>query len=143
MRGDEVAIIDNIATGKRENLNAAATLHEVDIRDAQAVRAAFAAAQPQVVFHLAAQADVRKSIDDPAFDASVNVLGTINLLEAARTSGATRFVNTSTGGGIYGEVGVYPTPRPRSRSRSPPTARASSAPRPTAAGHTGSTGWRP
>ncbi|HEX6390116.1 MAG TPA: NAD-dependent epimerase/dehydratase family protein [Solirubrobacteraceae bacterium] len=109
-RGDAVAIVDNLTTGKRENVNPDATLHEVDIRDAGAVRAVFDSAQPDVVFHLAAQADVRKSIDDPAFDASVNVLGTINLLEAARHTGAKRFVNTSTGGGIYGEVDVYPTP---------------------------------
>jgi len=109
-RGDSVAIIDNLATGKRENVNHQATLHEVDIRDADAVAQVFAAAPPAAVFHLAAQADVRKSIDDPAFDASVNVLGTINLLEAARENGAARFVNTSTGGGIYGEVDVYPTP---------------------------------
>jgi UDP-glucose 4-epimerase len=109
-RGDDVAVVDNLATGKREHVNAAATLHEVDIRDATALSTIFAEAQPAVVFHLAAQADVRKSIEDPAFDASVNVIGTINLLEAAREHGATRFVNTSTGGGIYGEVDVYPTP---------------------------------
>jgi UDP-glucose 4-epimerase len=109
-RGDSVAIVDNLATGRRENVNAAATLHEVDIRDAAALDAVFAQERPQAVFHMAAQADVRKSIDDPAFDASVNVLGTINLLESARRHGATRFVNTSTGGGIYGEVDVYPTP---------------------------------
>jgi UDP-glucose 4-epimerase len=108
--GDDVAIVDNLATGKRENINPAASLHEVDIRDADPLNRVFADVRPEAVFHLAAQADVRKSIEDPAFDASVNVLGTINLLEAARTHGATRFVNTSTGGGIYGEVDVYPTP---------------------------------
>ncbi len=109
-RGDDVAIVDNFATGKREHVNPGATLHEVDIRDARAVGDVFAQERPEVVFHLAAQADVRKSIEDPAFDASVNVLGTINLLEALRLNGGRRFVNTSTGGGIYGEVDVYPTP---------------------------------
>ncbi len=113
-RGDTVHVIDNLSTGRRENLDQAlangATLHEIDIRDAAAVNAAFDQAQPEVVFHMAAQADVRKSIEDPAFDASVNVVGTINILEAARNSGTRRVVNTSTGGGIYGDVDVYPTP---------------------------------
>jgi UDP-glucose 4-epimerase len=87
-----------------------ATLHEGDIRDAAAVRAAFAAARPQLVFHLAAQVDVRKSLADPAQDAQINVVGTINVLEAAREQGIARLVNTSTGGAIYGEPDVYPTP---------------------------------
>jgi UDP-glucose 4-epimerase len=112
-RGDSVSVIDNLATGTRDNLAPAlqrgATLHEIDIRDAAAITEVFAAERPELVFHMAAQADVRKSIEDPAFDAAVNVVGTINLLEAARTNGARRFVNTSTGGGIYGEVDVYPT----------------------------------
>jgi UDP-glucose 4-epimerase len=112
-RGDDVAIIDDLSTGRRENLAGArprgARLHVEDIRDAAAVNQVFAAERPEVVFHLAAQADVRKSIEDPAFDAGVNVIGTINLLEAARAAGTRRFVNTSTGGGIYGDVDVYPT----------------------------------
>ena len=113
-RGDEVAVIDNLSSGRRENLagalQAGAVLHEADIRDAAAVRAAFAAARPEAVFHLAAQIDVRKSIEDPAFDASINVVGTINVLEAARESGVARLVNTSTGGAIYGDTDVMPTP---------------------------------
>jgi len=80
-RGDEVTVIDNFSSGKRENLRAAlargAGLEEADIRDAERVRRAFAAARPDIVFHLAAQIDVRKSIEDPAFDAGVNVVGTI------------------------------------------------------------------
>ena len=74
------------------------------------MRAAFDAASPQLVFHLAAQVDVRKSLADPAFDASINVVGTINVLEAAREHAVHRFVNTSTGGAIYGETDVMPTP---------------------------------
>ncbi len=113
-RGDDVTVVDNLSTGKEANLRdalaAGATLHVADIRDGDAMRDLFAQARPDVVFHLAAQADVRKSIADPAFDAAVNVLGTINVVEAARMSGATRLVNTSTGGGIYGEVDTIPTP---------------------------------
>jgi UDP-glucose 4-epimerase len=113
-RGDEVAVLDDLSSGRRENLAGAlaagATLHEADIRDAAAVGAAFAAAQPELVFHMAAQIDVRKSIEDPAFDASINVVGTVNVLEAARTTGVTRLVNTSTGGAIYGDTDVMPTP---------------------------------
>ena len=113
-RGDEVLVIDNLATGKRENLTAAlsrgAGFEEADIRDADRMRSVFAAARPDIVFHLAAQIDVRKSIEDPAWDASVNVGGTINVLEAARHSGVARVVNTSTGGAIYGEVETIPTP---------------------------------
>jgi UDP-glucose 4-epimerase len=65
---------------------------------------------PDVIFHLAAQIDVRKSIEDPAFDAGVNVVGTVNVLEAARVSGVGRVVNTSTGGAIYGDAEVIPSP---------------------------------
>ena len=111
-RGDEVAVIDDLSSGKRENLTGAlaagATLHEVDIRDAAAVRAAFDAARPQLVFHLAAQVDVRKSLADPAGDALINVVGTINVLEAAREHAVHRLVNTSTGGAIYGGDGRLP-----------------------------------
>ena len=113
-RGDEVTVIDDLSTGRRENLAKAlsrgASLHEVDIRDAGRVLEVFASERPQAVFHLAAQIDVRKSIEDPAWDASINVLGTINVLEAARACDVRRVVNTSTGGAIYGETDVMPTP---------------------------------
>ena len=113
-RGDQVAVIDDLSSGRIQNLRSAldagATLHQFDIRDGEAVAAVFAAARPQLVFHLAAQMDVRRSLEDPAFDASVNVVGTINVLEAAHAAGARRLVNTSTGGAIYGETDVMPTP---------------------------------
>jgi UDP-glucose 4-epimerase len=113
-RGDEVTVVDDFSSGKRENLRTAlargAGLEEADIRDAERVRRAFAAARPDIVFHLAAQIDVRKSIEDPAFDAGVNVVGTINVLEAARQTAVKRVVYTSTGGAIYGEADVMPTP---------------------------------
>ncbi len=113
-RGDAVTVVDDLSSGREANLSGAmaagARLHVADIRDAEALAGVFAEARPEIVFHLAAQADVRRSIADPAFDAAVNVLGTINVVEAARTSGAHRLVNTSTGGGIYGDVDLIPTP---------------------------------
>ena len=111
-RGDEVTVIDDVSTGRRENLDAAlangAELVEHDIRDAVVVAATFERARPEVVFHLAAQIDVRRSVAETAFDARVNVEGTINVLEAARGAGVRRFVNTSTGGAIYGEGRILP-----------------------------------
>jgi UDP-glucose 4-epimerase len=106
-RDDEVTVVDNLSTGRRENLDGAlangARLAELDIRDAGAMAELATEARPEVVFHLAAQIDVRKSVADPAFDASVNVGGTANVLEAARAGGAARLVFVSTGGAIYGE----------------------------------------
>jgi UDP-glucose 4-epimerase len=112
-RGDEVTVIDDLSTGRRENLDGAlangAELVELDIRDQQAVVDVALRVQPQTIFHLAAQIDVRRSADDPAADARINVEGTINVLEAARQAGA-RVVNSSTGGAIYGEGKVIPAP---------------------------------
>ena len=106
-RGDAVTVVDNLSTGRRQNLDAAlaagATLVELDIRDREAMTNLAAQARPEVVFHLAAQIDVRHSVADPGFDAAVNVGGTANALEAARVAGSRRFVFVSTGGAIYGE----------------------------------------
>jgi UDP-glucose 4-epimerase len=113
-RGDEVTIVDDISTGKRENIEQAlaggARLVEADIRDGQALIDLFGDARPEAVFHLAAQIDVRRSVAETAFDATVNVVGTINVLEAAKRSGAGRVVNSSTGGAIYGEGKIIPAP---------------------------------
>src|SRR5262245_41382098 len=113
-RGDEVAVVDDLSTGRRANLDDAvargARLHDVDIRDRSAMLEVMEAARPEIVFHLAAQIDVRKSIADPAWDAGINVVGTINVLEASRLTGVARVVNTSTGGAMYGEVDLMPTP---------------------------------
>jgi len=106
-RGDDVTVVDDLSTGRRENLDealaAGAALVELDIRDREALAELASEAKPEVVFHLAAQIDVRKSVADPAFDASINVGGTANVLEAARAAGSRRVVFTSTGGAIYGE----------------------------------------
>jgi UDP-glucose 4-epimerase len=100
-RGDEVHVLDNLSNGKRENVDDAARLHTADIRsDADRV---FDEVQPEACFHLAAQADVRVSVERPDYDADVNVLGTIRVLEAA-TRHRAKVVFSSTGGAIYGEV---------------------------------------
>jgi UDP-glucose 4-epimerase len=98
--GDEVHVVDNLSTGRRENVAAGATLHELDIREP--LGALFDEVQPETVVHLAAQADVGTSVERPVLDAEVNVLGTLNVLEAARPHSA-QLVFSSTGGAIYGE----------------------------------------
>jgi UDP-glucose 4-epimerase len=112
-RGDEVVIVDNLSTGKRENAEPAlangARLVEADIRDGAALNDLFEDVRPDVVFHFAAQIDVRKSVADTPLDATINVVGTINVLEAALRVGA-RVVNSSTGGAIYGEGKIIPAP---------------------------------
>jgi UDP-glucose 4-epimerase len=113
-RGDHVTIVDNLSSGRTSNveqaLRAGAEMRVTDVTDSEALTEVFANAKPEVVFHLAAQIDVRRSVEHPEIDATTNVLGTIRVLEAARTSGARRVVNTSTGGGLYGEADLLPTP---------------------------------
>ena len=99
-RGDEVHVVDDLSSGRREQVAEGATLHVRDIREPLAET--FAEARPDVVFHLAAQVDVRVSVADPAADARTNVIGTVNVLEAARAHDA-QVVFSSTGGAIYGE----------------------------------------
>ena len=104
-RGDEAHAVDSLATGNRANVPDGAELHEVDIRD-ERLAELVADVRPDVVFHLAAQADVGTSVERPDYDADVNVIGTVRVLEAARSVGAS-VVFTSTGGAMYGEC-----PRP-------------------------------
>jgi UDP-glucose 4-epimerase len=103
-RGDEVVVVDSLQKGKRENVPAAADLQVRDIREP--LEDLFAAFRPEAVFHLAAQADVRVSVDDPVDDAMTNVIGTLHVLEAARRHGNGQVVFSSTGGAIYGECPV-------------------------------------
>ena len=98
-RGDDVHVLDNLSTGSRDNLDSGAELHFADIRDPDQV---FELARPELVFHLAAQADVRISVDQPELDADINIIGTIRILEAARRHEA-KVVFTSSGGAAYGE----------------------------------------
>ena len=106
-RGDEILVLDDFSSGKRENLvgalAAGVEVAELDVADAQAMFDGIGQFRPQSVFHLAAQIDVRRSMADPAFDARLNVVGTVNALEAAARAEAAKFVFTSTGGAIYGE----------------------------------------
>jgi UDP-glucose 4-epimerase len=112
--GAAVSVVDDLSGGRRENLasalDAGASLHEADIRDAAAMDALLSQGEPGVVYHLAAQVSVTRSVSDPQHDASVNVLGTAVLLEAARRAGVPRFVYVSTGGALYGDADERPTP---------------------------------
>jgi UDP-glucose 4-epimerase len=101
-RGDEVLVVDDLSKGRKENMNADVRLAVVDVRDRNAVTAVFDDVRPEMCFHLAAQADVRVSVDDPVLDFDVNAGGTLQILEAARAHG-TQVVFASTGGAIYGE----------------------------------------
>jgi UDP-glucose 4-epimerase len=116
--GNTVHIVDNLSTGSRKKLPADATFHELDIRDGDVLSALVAAVRPVTVFHLAAQADVRKAIEQPGFDAEVNIVGTINVLEAARNAGS-RVVFSSTGGAAYGEYPGLPIPTPETADPRP------------------------
>ena len=106
-RGDQVTVIDDLSTGRRENLDGAiergARLCVLDIRDAAELAGVVEQDKPDAIFHLAAQIDVRRSLADPAWDSSINVL------EAARIHGVARVVNTSTGGAIYGDAQTIPS----------------------------------
>jgi UDP-glucose 4-epimerase len=106
-RGHRVTAVDDLSQGKRENVPEGAALEVVDVR-APALIALLERLRPEAVLHLAAQMDVRRSVADPLFDASVNVLGTVNALEGARRAGVRRFVLASTGGAVYGEQDSFP-----------------------------------
>lgn len=112
-RGHEVAIADDLSTGRRGNVDdavaAGARLHEVDVVDAGALSAVVLEERPDVVFHLAAQIDARRSVEDPAGDVRRNVEGTVSVLETARRAGVARVVLASTGGAVYGEADTIPT----------------------------------
>ncbi|HKR49722.1 MAG TPA: NAD-dependent epimerase/dehydratase family protein [Pseudonocardiaceae bacterium] len=111
--GADVLVVDDLSRGLLANLEPAldrgARLAKLDVRDGFAVDEAFRSFRPELVFHLAAQIDVRTSMDEPARDAAVNVLGSVNVFSAAHAAGARRVVNTSTGGAIYGVAAVVPT----------------------------------
>ena len=105
--GHEVIALDNLSSGKRENLDPRVRLAVLDIRSPEAAEL-IRSERPQVLCHLAAQMDVRRSVEDPRFDAEANILGMLNLLEAARVSDVKKVIFSSTGGAIYGEQDVFP-----------------------------------
>lgn len=107
--GHEVAVIDNLSTGKKENLNPEAVFYELDIGDPE-ISAIFQKEKPETVFHYAAQIDIRKSVENPAESAKTNILGSINILESCKKFGVKKIVFASTGGAIYGDAKIIPTP---------------------------------
>ncbi len=106
--GHEVAVFDNLSSGFREFVNPKAKFYEGDLADAGAVERSVADFRPDIVDHHAAQIDVRKSVADPAFDAMVNVVGSIGLLQACQRHGVRKVVYASTGGALYGEGRFLP-----------------------------------
>ncbi|HCC60239.1 MAG: UDP-glucose 4-epimerase [Candidatus Staskawiczbacteria bacterium RIFOXYC1_FULL_37_43] len=108
-RGNEVVIIDNLSTGKKENLNAKAIFYNADIQSPQ-ISEIFKKEKPEIVFHYAAQIDVRKSVESPVESAKTNILGSLNILENCRKFGVKKIVFASTGGAIYGDADIIPTP---------------------------------
>jgi UDP-glucose 4-epimerase len=107
--GHAVTVVDNLSGGRAANVNRAATLKVCDLRSPR-LHAVVTEARPEAVIHVAAQAAVARSVADPPFDASVNVVGTLVLLEASQRAGVRRVVYTSTGGAAYGDTDVLPTP---------------------------------
>jgi UDP-glucose 4-epimerase len=107
--GHGVTVVDDLSRGRREHVPAGADFRRLDISTA-ALEQAVAEVRPEVVFHEAAQIDVRESMRDPLRDARVNVLGTVNLLHACSRHGVRRVVFASSGGAIYGDTDVLPTP---------------------------------
>ncbi len=107
--GHDVVVLDDLSSGARENLDPRARFYHVDIRTPE-VASIFEAERPDVVNHHAAQASVRRSVEDPVFDADVNVLGSLNLLVCCRGFGVRRIIYASSGGAAYGDTDVVPTP---------------------------------
>ncbi len=106
--GLDVVVVDNLYTGKKENVHPNAKFYNLDIRD-KALREVFEAEKPEVVNHHAAQMSVPASVEDPLFDADVNVIGLLNILEASVKHGARKVLFSSSGGAIYGETDMLPT----------------------------------
>ncbi len=109
LEGHNVAVIDNLSTGKIENLHGKAKFYKMDIVSPR-IEKVFKKEKPELICHHAAQMDVRRSVADPIFDAQINIVGTLNLLEKGLRYGVRRFIFASTGGAIYGDDTPYPTP---------------------------------
>jgi UDP-glucose 4-epimerase len=108
--GHEVAVLDNFSTGREENVNPAAAVYRIELRDQPQVEKAIALFRPELVNHHAAQSEVPKSVADPTYDAQVNIIGGLNLLKACSDHGVRKVVFSSTGGALYGEPDVVPAP---------------------------------
>jgi UDP-glucose 4-epimerase len=106
--GHDVAVLDDFSTGQESNVNPAATVHRVDLRDKAHVETVVASFKPDIVNHHAAQSEVPKSVADPAYDAHVNIVGALNVLKASVDNSVRKFIFSSTGGALYGEPDVVP-----------------------------------
>jgi UDP-glucose 4-epimerase len=106
--GHQVAVLDNFSTGREANVNSAAQVHRVDVRDGHEVEKAIASFRPDVVNHHAAQSEVPRSVADPGYDAHVNIVGGLNILKACAGHGVGKVIFSSTGGALYGEPDVVP-----------------------------------
>jgi len=118
-KGHNVVVVDNLSTGKKENLNPKAKFYEMDICDSN-ISQIFQDEKPEIVFHFAAQIDVRKSVKDPIQDAKTNILGSLNLLQNCQKAGVKKFIFASSGGAIYGDTDVIPTPETHSEKPESP-----------------------
>jgi UDP-glucose 4-epimerase len=107
-KGYSVVIIDNLSTGKKEYLNSKAKFYEKDIRNFEEINEVFEKEKPEIIIHMAAQVMLRKSLEEPAIDASINIIGTINILEACRKNNVKKIIYTSTGGARVGEPEYLP-----------------------------------
>ena len=107
--GHEVVVVDNLLTGKRRNLNKEARFYKQDVQSSRLERV-FSRERPLLVMHLAAQVDLRRSVEEPIFDAQVNILGTLNVLQQAVKYGTRKVIFASSGGAIYGEQDIFPAP---------------------------------
>ncbi|OGG26455.1 UDP-glucose 4-epimerase [Candidatus Gottesmanbacteria bacterium RIFCSPLOWO2_01_FULL_39_12b] len=109
-QGHNVVVVDDLSTGKKEFVSQKARFYQVDIRDNEKIEKIFKKEKPEVLNHHAAQISVRNSVDNPQFDAEVNIIGLLNLLEAGRKTGVRKVIFASSGGVVYGEASKLPTP---------------------------------
>ena len=109
-KGAAVTVIDNLSTGFESNINASAKFIRADITDFKNIEKIFIDERPDIIYHLAAQIDVRKSVSDPMFDAQTNIMGTLNLINLSAAHKIKKFIFSSTGGAIYGDTDIRPTP---------------------------------
>ena len=109
-KGNRIVIIDNLSTGFEQNINPESKFIKADITDFKKIEKIFAEELPEIVYHFAAQIDVRKSVSDPLFDARTNIMGTLNLIKISNDIKVKKFIFSSTGGAIYGDTDVRPTP---------------------------------
>jgi UDP-glucose 4-epimerase len=107
--GHEVSVVDNLSSGTPRNLSREARLYKMDIQSSR-LEQVFRKERPAMVMHHAAQINVRRSVEDPVFDAQVNILGTLNLLQQAVLHGTRKVIFASSGGAIYGEQDAFPAP---------------------------------